>query len=542
MTIIKTFINGSLFFGFMNQSNELEQLISDATDIILAREKEPLKECVLVRSPRALPFGTLSQVPAETEYPYQNLELVTLGAIVEFSANRIDPSYITESLKNASWKNTMMVDRLNGTLPDFRHLRSISIKPTSICYNFKDPLNLEALQVMVEQSNLPGSVEFVEEKNRSGKNVTNLYLDDKLLLTFKSHMVYLQNYQDCSKKELEYSVQLVSGLVTRIHQDVLLAEGIQTINFSEYRPIFEMLFPESFENILTGSLETIRELTLSGEVADHDLFRETRSSKAFNREDQKTYFLPNDNLPDHFSYLVVSPNKQEMYVRFSSNIDLSKVSEFVEEKGWNISKRKGKGKGKRSYTIPIQKGGGQRDVKRYLPTIKALCVENDEGKVVAEIEGDNIVKLYLSDEEDFASGSELLTTIFYKRLLYTSNVRTAALDCDLTPVEQEVIGSVGSLVGMYNLFLSVEEDRARTLGRNKKPVSSIGWVAEKMEESEDPSFPGRILNVLNEIYNRVNPSTFYRYGQEAETQERLHTSYGNLQRLIGRFEAIRDVV
>ncbi len=233
-------------------------------------------------------------------------------------------------------------------------------------------------------------------------------------------------------------------------------------------------------------------------------------------------------------YAIVCPAKKEMYVRFSSNLDFNEITSMLKSRGLRLNEPEKK---KNESSITIQKGGGARK-KKFTNAYMQRDIVNEEGTIIASLTGNNNLTLYLGqNDEIFNLAASVASQIYYDRLFYTSWMRTAELESDLSETERKVIGTIDTFTSLYRTFLEVEEGQL-AFAQGKKHYSPLGWVTAKMQESTSDNFNERLLYVVNEIDRKVTPKDFYKHGSARETQERLHQQYAFLQQVKGKCEAV----
>ncbi|MEK6857009.1 MAG: hypothetical protein AABX39_00285, partial [Nanoarchaeota archaeon] len=475
--------------------------------------------------------GGMSLQPQEVAFDLENLQKIIIGMIYEYSTYQSDKKYKTEFLKDTTIADTMLLDGIMSRLPDYHFLKCVLISKKDVVIYFKDHLNTAAIKSLISNANV-SDLKFEETKTARGKNSIDFLLNDSRIFRVEDYGVIIPYLTLSDPKSLAKGVKFATELTTRIHQDILLRDNIKRVNFAEYASIFKMLFPELFEDKLTGFLKTVRDLSINQQIPQIDSFHETTKSKLFRRE--KKYAFEKSSLPDHIEYLVVCPDKQELYIRFGSKLDYNRIQEMFKKQGLQISEQKAE---KIKNEVIIKKGGGSR--KKTLTEIsKDQTVFDAQGRKILDFQGYNIVKLYFSQDNDqFDLASKIVGDIYYNRLLYTTWLNHSDFKSDLTPTERKIIMSVENLVMLYRIFLDVDEQKL-AFASNKKFLDPIQWITAKMQESPNTTFEERVLYTINEMDNKIDPQTFYKYGNASDTLEKINKCYSALQQLKGRFEGV----
>lgn len=511
-----------------NNGLKLVDILSSVDSIVRSRKSAEESQFMSVREQVSAPTRRLSLQPQEVEFDTRSLEDVTLGMITEYTMYSMDNTYTTKLLKNTNHTGTMLLDGVRNHLSQYGFLKCVVVNEKDVVFQFVDPLDRKTLTELIQSSGTSYEINFKEAKTGVGTTRTAVNFDGVHMLTIGNYSVSLPYRNLVQDRRLEEGLQAALGLVTRIHQDRLFREGIRTIYFAEYQPIFKLLFPDIFEDRMTDLLEEVRRLANSGKLPETQNFQETRWSK---HTDEKRYRLV--ETLDHIKYIVVSPDKQELYIRLGSYLDFRRIQDVVESSNLALSAER---KGCVDDTKTIKKGGGYRTRTWRSYTI-SRDVNDISGRTLITFEWNSIVKLYLGQEANrFEQSARLFSQIYYGRLFYTGAVPTAHLGSDITTEERMLINYIDTLSSLYITFLQVDEEKSRNL-QHKQPVTPIQWIAEKMAESPLKSFEERVLYVLREINNRVHPTDF----AKIETKVKLFQQYAILKNLKERFEAYTAV-
>lgn len=495
----------------------IEELKSDSQNVFV-RQRKPVGG-----------FGTLSLQQEEVKFDVENLQKTVFRMIYEYLTYQEDKTYKTESLKNTNFPNTMLLDGIQSALPDYNLLKCFAISDKFVNASFKDPLNLDAILTLIRNTEIEGKK--VEEKLEKGRRIVEFSINGTKLFSVLDYSVGI-HYSGLASKDLAKGVKLATEITTRIHQDTLLQDKIKQVNFADYVPIFKMLFPELFDDQITGFLKNVRDLSINGKIPKNSSFHETRSSQL--SRNNKRYAFDKSSLPDHIDYIVSNPDNQELYIKFGSRLDYQRIEQMLKKQGMRIEDGE---KERVDNEKIIKKGGGSRR-KIWGNCSRSHDVFDSQGNKILTLEGYSVAKLYFTQNtEQFDLASKVVSDIFYNRLLYTTWMNHSDFKSDLIPTERKIIASMESLVTLYRFFLEVEEQK-KAFASDKKFLEPLQWITAKMQESPKISFEERVLYTIQEMDRKIDPQTFYKYGNDKDTQEKVSKFYLALQQLKGRFEGV----
>jgi hypothetical protein len=269
-----------------------------------------------------------------------------------------------------------------------------------------------------------------------------------------------------------------------------------------------------------------------GEIPGLPVFSLTKSSATI---ENKRYFY-NGMRADHMAYFIACPKLNEIYIKMNSHLDHEKIDDFLKWSNLRVAYNEAR---EIKKTKIIKKGAGFR-YKKWRVRTRERDVYDESNNKLLTFEGDNIVKMYLSqDGLVFGKAAKLFSDIYYRRLFYTSWIHTAKLSSDITAIERDLIHAIDNLEIIYKLFLEAEVVRDRLKRKEPLPATGLDWITEKMMECKSRQCNEMILHVLNAIDSRIDVNDFARYGgHEKETQETLVKFYGILKTIKGRFESI----
>lgn len=512
----------------MNRELTLEEILT-AIGIV---QNTPIHETpIFIRQPdqgSRTTMGLALEVE-EVLYDFKKLSELVLACIADYSIYHFDTTHRTDLLKDTNVPGTMLLDGIRRHLPDYNFLRSMPVSRKEVVFHFKNPLNLNAIAFVIESAGQGHSIRLRHLTKKTGVAL-GVYYDNVQVLMVENYYVKFPYYTLIESGKLKEGLQSISELVTRIHQDSLFLEGSRLVHFAQYQPVLKLMWPDVFEDRLTDFIREVRQLATTQQITQHPSFKETKNSRLHERAN-KRYALVRDSVPEHLDYIVACPARNELYVRFSSNLDYDRIREMVENAGLTFVKE-----------VPnviheqkiIKKGSGSR-LKSWEYKVKHFGVYDREGNRLLTFEGQNNLRLYLGqDSSTFEKSIGILSQIYYGRLFYTGWFRTAEIDSDISPNERGVITLIDTLAGIYHLFLSVEEDRLR-VQKDQMVPTPIEWVAETMTRSPIKSPNEMVMCVLNELNRRIKPEDFSRYGSNPDTQKRLTQNYLTLQALLNQF-------
>ncbi len=509
---------------FVKAIDSLEKALEDNSAPLFLRPRKALQIT-----------GGMSLQPQERELPIGDLKKTVRNVIADYVNYSDDPQHKTIHLKNTNKPGVMLLDGLKSSLEDFFFLGCVVVDKNNLVYHFKDPLDVTAIETLATNS-LPGRVKIEHRKTNSGRNISEFYLDDLLVLTVDIYNVKMPYFSLINREKFALGFQASTELVTRIHQDRLLDGDRRKIYLSKYQPIFELVSPEAFEDKISQALKDIRQLSLSGDIPKHPDFVETVRSRKLNKN--KMYRPNVGKIADHLDYFVICPDKQEMYLKFGCNFDYDAIKEMLKAEGFRFD---GEKEINTFHSITIKKGGGSRN-RTWGEKKTERDVLDEEGTSMLTLTNDDSLRMsFNGSEELFNKAAKVVSDIYYGRLLYTGWVNTSELKSDLTREERIVISSLEPLVQFYIFFLEIEEAQTALAQGKRFLFSPQGWVNHKLMEAGNVNFEERVLHVLNYVDSKVSPDTFYKYGQEQSTQEKLKLYYSALQNLKGRFEALTMV-
>ncbi|MBI5066111.1 hypothetical protein HZA97_07790 [Candidatus Woesearchaeota archaeon] len=506
---------------FVKTISSLEQALQDNPNTLFLRPRKSLQKT-----------GGMTLQLQEAEWKPDNLRKTVRDMIADYVNYSDDPQHRTAHLKNTNQPGTMLLDGLKSRLEDFFFLECMLVDKNNLIYHFKDPLDVQAIETLANNS-LLGRVNVEHKKTRSGRDVSELFIDGVLVLSIDLYNVKMNYANLVNQDKFSLGFQASTELVTRIHQDRLLDGNRRKIYLSNYQPVFKLVSPEAFEDKISQALKEIRQLSLSGDLPKHPDFVETRMSK---RVSSNKVYRPNaGKIVDHLEYLAICPDKKEMYVKFGCNFDYDAIKDMLKREGFRLDDAKEISAFK---SITIKKGGGSRK-RTWSSTKTKRDILDEEGNLLLSLSDKDSLKIsFDGSEESFNKAAKIFGNIYYERLFYTGWVNTSELKSDLTKEERIVISSLEPLVQFYTLFLEVEEAQTAMAQGKKFLFGPQGWVNHRLIEAGNVSFEERVLHVLNYMDSKVDPDTFYKHGKEQSTQERLRTYYSALQNLKGRFEAL----
>jgi len=517
----------------MDKDVTLVDILAEVDRLTKDRQSNIEKESIFSQGSKTLADRiSIRYEPEPVQFDTSALENLTLASIVDYTLYAIDKRHPTKLLKDTNYPETMLLDGITSLLPDYRFLKCIAIDDKYVHFQFKDPLNIDAFKGIVQSTNIPHRINLQESRTRGGIGQT-LYFDDVNILTIRDYTISL-HYRDLVQKgKLEEGLRASTELVTKVHKDTLFRGDVRSVHFAQYQPIFKLLFPELFEDRTTELLKQMRDLARTQRLQQSKDFRETRQSQLYAHEN-KRYLFNKDKTPEHLEYIVACPDMNELYVRFGSNLDYTRIQEILRTQNLHLSADRREQVGHHKI---IKKGGGYR-IKDWKSSSISKDVLDQDGTRLSTFEGGNIVKLYLDQsDETFKQAARVFAQIYYGRLFYTSSLPTAEMRSDISKDEKMLISAIDALTSLYIIFLQVEEERD-SLALRRQVRTPFEWVAQKMSESPAKTFEDRVLYVLNEINHRVDPQDFRKYGREPDTQSLLMRHYAGLEKLKGRFEAV----
>ena len=507
---------------FTRTISSLEKVLEHADPIFL----RPRKELRVT--------GGFSLQLQEVEFNIDNFQKIVRNMIADYTFYLDDPKHETVSLKNTNIPKSMLLDGLKSQVNDYFFLQCLVINEKNVVFHFKDPLDLDAISTLIDTAKTPYKINITHTKTKKGSPTIDVSFDDVTVLKIDPYNVIMPYDDLVQENKLSEFFRASTELVTRIHQDRLFNTDRTKIYLSNYLPIFKLVAPNAFDDVISDVLKIIKNASLSGDLPVQAEFIETKKSKLYNAKN-KLYRLNLSAYPDHINYIVACPDKQELYIRFGANLDYNKISTLLKERNCYFDDQKTTTV---KHSVTIQKGGGCRTkIKRRKTTEKDVLDEN--GNVILTLEGNNGVKLYFNqDEKTFDVATKLFSDIYYGRTFYTGWVPTSELNSDLTSNERIIITSIQSLEQIYNTLLSVDDIRDALAKGKPVPKSSLDWTINKLTDANGESFDEKVLYVLNYIDSKVDPNTFYKFGTEEVTQESIKERYSKLQNLKGRFEAL----
>jgi len=428
----------------------------------------------------------------------------------------------------------MLLDGLKRHVSDYFFLQCVVINEKEVIFHFKDQLDLDSINTLINNTKIPYKISIDHAKTSRGVPIMEVSFDDVNVLKINPYNVIMPYADLVQEGKLNDFFRSSTELVTRIHQDRLFDVDRTKIFLSNYVPIFKLVAPNAFEDVMSEVLKIIKNSSLSGNLPDQAEFIETKKSKLYNSKN-KLYRLNLKTYPDHIDYIVACPGKQELYVRLGANVDYDGKNELLKKQNLHFDDEKTITV---KHSVTIQKGNGCRTkIQRRKTSKKDVLDENDT--VILTLEGNNIIKLYFNqDEETFDVATKLFSDIYYGRKFYTGWMPTSELDSNLTSNERIIITSIQSLEQIYYTLLSGDEVRDALAQGKPLPKNSLDWTINKLTEASGESFDEKVLYVLDYLYHKVDPNTFYKFGNEEFTRESIKARYAKLQNLKGRFEAL----
>jgi len=487
-------------------SGELVRLIEKFEAIAVRRykssESEPIP--IFVREPHQV--STSSRIALkEVQFNNRDLGDTTLTGIIDFNMYALDETHVTRLLKNTSYSNYMLLDRIEERLPDYRGLKCMSFSNNTVHFQFKNPLDKpEVIRLIGSHDSMPFMIKAGGPEVRGGGVSVHLY--DAHLLDLADYGITLPYRSLMQSEVFELGLQAATELVTRIHQDRLFRKDVRTIYFAEYQPIFELLFPELFEDTFTDLLTDVRGLVRAGKLIDSPDFRETLASKRTVGIVDKRYSYRASKERDHITYIVVNPHLQEMYIKLGSHFDYERIEDMLGTSDCSLAEGVWESN---PSTLLVSKGASTANRMNVTRT-KSRDIVGRNKETLATFEGNSCIKFYLGrDDDTFERAVSIFSQIYYQRFFYTWNIPAELHDSDVTQNERMVIKLADMLAGFYTTFLQVGEEQRR-LAEHMGIQTPLGWVHATMAQSPNKSVEGRVHYVLNDISKRTDPVNFHR--------------------------------
>jgi hypothetical protein len=511
------------------QHEEVEGLLEKIS--ILSSEDQPLRNrsTVFMRQP-AIPSGISLQIlPEENRYDLNQLQEIVLGAIADYSFYIINPDHQTTVVKNARFRNglnkdnTMLLDSLNRQLGEYINLQCIAIDESSLNFHFKSPVDVEKVKEIVDNS--PGNYQSrLGLSSRLKRKTLEVGLENRVIAYLDGYNIKFP-YMDLHKHDLfEDGLQASTELLIRVHQDRPFRSDIRVVNLNEYAPIFKVLFPQSFEDLITPTLNEIRESSSKGKI------KVCEGLVPIKRDPE---ILRLDVSFDHIKYLLVDSKGDKIILKFGSYIDENVLSKILADENLYLGEIEKEEVVKKTV---YQKGAGI-GTKMIRKSIPYSPVKDSEGNNIASLFRQSINIPINQTEQGFSKAARLASNIYYNRIFNTAWLESADLPpADLTEVEKQVINAIDTPAKIYRIFLHRDDMRASFEGRQELRTP-LEWVCDRMRESPDNSFEGRIYHTLRTLNDRITPGLhsedFRIYGPDSPQL------YSQLQRLLGRFEGIK---
>jgi hypothetical protein len=508
-------------------------------DRLIGKLKTEDRKPLFLEEPASSAGLTMTMVPKTSpiDYDIKGLEEVLLGAIGEYDVYAADKEYRTELLKNTNQSKTMLLDRLRRVIPQYHFLKCVSINQNNISLSFTDPLDLDVIEELVTETSQDLSLR--PSKSKREAKIEELLWDGRPAISIADYSISIPYRKLLDEGELERGMQAATELTTKIHLDTIFNRNIRTIFLADYQPIFNILFPEIFEDRMTEFLWQIKNMKKADFAASED-FKVTKPTRG---SQDKRYGLDKKLLPDHMSYIVVSPDKQELYIRLGSNLDYRGIDKLLKNMNLHFSEPRER---KAKMTKTLKKGGGGR-LKYLTYKLTERDVLTSRGYNLLTFEGNNIIIMNLNlADEVFGTAIEVVKDMYYGKHFYTGMLPSANLGSDLSDVERMVIESMNNVARLYNFFLALDEDQRRFYEIGET-TNALSWIAEKMRECPENSLKGknsadvfnqRMLYVLTEMDKRVKELDPRKLGKEPATQANIVKNGKVLSTLIGRFEAL----
>lgn len=427
----------------------------------------------------------------EVVYDLNHLLNILLSMIAERAMIALDQKTVTQFLKNSNWGNVYTLDFLHNYLKQFIGIQCLSISGEKLCCTFKNPLNISrCIDILKAPQDMTGLISV--EKTISKKIVNYcLQIDGINVLAINDYSIAFFYKKEADN--WESNLQMMAELIIRIHQELAYRPDIQTLYMSKYNPFYQLMSPEIFEDHLTPLLKEIGQMINNASIVSDKSFSETKKSRLYHKEN-KLYKL--DCEIDHIRYLVVSPEKKEIYLSLRSYLDFRKIKEYTNRNGYELVERRER-VGTKTY---IKKGAGNR-VANGNKCLKVVDILKNREKI-ATFDEKSIIVLYVGDPNLFSEGLNLFTAIYYGWMFYTSSIPNEEIPhSDLSNDDRIVIDNINILMQIYSTFISpvLEHEnfeRIKNTGERMETFSPGEWLINFLKNDSASLYEEKMLHLL----------------------------------------------
>ncbi|MCR4280626.1 MAG: hypothetical protein NUV82_04365 [Candidatus Komeilibacteria bacterium] len=436
------------------------------------------------------------------------LHFVLCHMVVERSALEKDPRYDARFLRDTTFKGIYSLDRLHATLPDFRLIKSLSVRTDKIICLFTEPLDIMEIRRQIQALGLVGL--SMDVFSRKQTKVLLILLDNRPAFEIGYNFISLlfgDNF-------VEYHLRLLTELITLVHEErITRAKEQKTISLHEYLIYMEMSAPQIFERVLIDNLSKIRSIIMTNDPEFRNYFHETRPSQIFWRTEGRRFALNKNYLVDHLEYIVYVPRENKIVIRFSLPFDTMFISELTKLRMGLVDEEPRLVRNRRA----LRKGGRQRGFwQRYRTTVQNFV--SSDGVTVAQIQGNQVIIVDLSDENAFNQALKILEMIYYGRYFISGWFETTAIKSDLIEYERYVIKNVDTIVRLYNFFISesaaadyygevtanIQADRSDAKISFPEPLTAVEWLNQTLAGANENDFPERLHCVFIELKTLID--------------------------------------
>jgi len=427
----------------------------------------------------------------EVVYDLNHLLNILLSMIAERAMIALDQKTVTQFLKNSNWSNVYTLDFLHNHLKQFIGVQCLSISGEKLCCTFKNPLDIsKCIDILRTPQSTTGLISVEKTVNRKLVNYC-LQVDGVNVLAINDYSIAF-----FYKKEFdnwESGLQMMAEMIIRVHQELIYRPDIQTLYMSKYNPFYRLMSPEIFEDHLTPLLEEIGQMINVGLIIDDKSFSETKKSRLYHKENKLYKFICEI---DHIKYLVVSPEKKEVYLSFKPYLDFRKIKEYAIRNDYELVERKER-VGTKTY---IKKGAGNR-VANGNKCLRVLDVLKN-GVKIATFDEKSIIVLYVDNPNLFREGLNLFTAIYYGWLFYTSSIPNEEIPhSDLSSEDRIVISNIDTLMQIYMAFIAPILERenfekSKETGEKMQSFSPGEWLINFLKNDSASLYEEKMLHLL----------------------------------------------
>lgn len=473
------------------------------------------------------PVQTMSLriVPSAVVFFLKRLLLILTGMIAEKAMLEIDKKTETRLLKNMVWAGVYALDQLKSSLSQYSGIKCLSVSNNKLTCTFKSPLDLGAVEDIL--NNPHSSINQLVVERREENRILNYYLmiDGRDVLVVSNYSISFV-YKVMADEWEEY-LQMFVEIIARVHRDLLYREGLRNVFMNTYNAFYRLMSPEMFnDSELTSWFESVRKLLFAGGIQKDKSFSETKKSALYHKTD-KLYRLVQPL--SHLNYIVVCPDKQELYISFRPFFDFKAIGGYLEKTNLSLENRK---EGV-AYKKVLKKGAGRRKSEGIMH-ITFNDVINQKKQRIASFDGQSIIVLYLADQEIFAEGLQLFNYIYYNWIYYTSWIPTADVPhSDLDSVDRTVITNIDTLFHIYSTFLGVILSKEYFHSDRMNTLTTKEWLINFLSIDPASRYEEKMLHLLQFMKDKINLQEFLSHTtgdsfEDDEARKRLIDLYAKL--------------